>query len=120
MTQAEIDARDVWENEGYYRIGWSDGGTDWTSDGPVWFETVEDLADELACAQENETGTHLAWVGKVRQFQQYELDALLGDSADDFDVDAIIADATRACHDGNRYWVAEGDELNAIIAANEK
>lgn len=39
-----------WQGEGLYTIGYSDGGMDWTSDGPVWLETAEDLADELALA----------------------------------------------------------------------
>lgn len=53
-------------------------------------------------------------------FQQYELDALLGEFKGDFDVDGIIADATEVRADGNRYWVAKGDELSAIIERHEK
>ena len=37
-------------------------------------------------------------------FQQYELDAYLGDFVNDFDVDAIIDEATNFDPDGNRYW----------------
>ena len=42
-------------------------------------------------------------------FQQYELDAYLGDFAGDFDVDAIVEDATEVGADGNRYW---RDDIN--------
>lgn len=48
-----------WQGEGWYAIEWSDGGMDWTSDGPVWLERPEELADELASAGEWSTDTHL-------------------------------------------------------------
>lgn len=118
--RAEKAADDAWEDEGYYIIGWSDGGMDWTSNGPVWFESKSDLADELFAACDNSTETHVPIAEKVAQFEQYELDALLGDFKDDFDVEGIIAEATKPCNDGNRYWVVEGDELNAIIKSYEK
>lgn len=53
-------------------------------------------------------------------FQMYELDALLGDYKDDFDVDGIIADATEVRENGNRYWIVFGDELNKVIEQHEK
>lgn len=54
---AEVDG---WQGEGLYSIGYSDGGMDWTSDGPVWLETAEDLANELAAAWLcGATDTHL-------------------------------------------------------------
>jgi len=108
-----------WDGEGYYIIGWSDGG-DWTNDGPVWFDTKADLQSEVECAYNDKTDTHLPYAEKVKQFEQYELDALLGDFKDDFDVDAIIEIATKVCADGNRYWVVEGDELTEIIKDCEK
>lgn len=49
-----------WQGEGLYSIGYSDGGMDWTSDGPVWLETAEDLANELTAAWLcGATDTHL-------------------------------------------------------------
>lgn len=117
---AKAAAMAAWEGESYYIIGWSDGGEDWTSNGPVWFESVDELAGEIECAQQYETDTHLAYAEAVKQFEQCELDALLGDFKDDFDVDAIIEEATRVCDDGNRYWTAEGEELNEIIRMCEK
>jgi len=117
---AKHDADMEWEGEGYYRIRWSDGGMDWTSNGPVRFGSVEDLADELASALLEETDTHLAWAEKVEQFQQYELEVLLGEFVDDYDVDGIIEDATALCGDGNRYWTVDEDELNEVLEENLK
>ena len=51
----------MWNGEGYYNICWSDGGMDWTSDGPVWFETKRSLYDELRTAEEYATSTHLPY-----------------------------------------------------------
>ena len=118
--RAEKAADDAWKGEGYYIIGWSDGGMDWTNNGPVWFESKSDLADELLAACDSSTETHVPVTEKVAQFEQCELDALLGDFKDDFDVEGIIAEATEPCSDGNRYWIVEGDELNAIIMSYEK
>ena len=42
-------------------------------------------------------------------FQQYELDAYLGDFADDFDVDAIIEEVTEVDRNGNRFWKEDID-----------
>ena len=53
-------------------------------------------------------------------FQMHELDALLGDFKDDFDVDGIIQEATEVDpSDGNRYWTASGDKLAEIIERHE-
>lgn len=58
----EICARhDNWRGEGWYRIGFSDGGQDWTNDGPVWFDIKSELFEEIAAARDTETETHLAW-----------------------------------------------------------
>ena len=58
----EICARhDIWRGEGWYRIGFSDGGQDWTNDGPVWVESKSNLREMIADARRNETETHLAW-----------------------------------------------------------
>lgn len=57
---------------------------------------------------------------KDNLFQMSELESLLGDYKDDFDIDGIIDDATRIDADGDRVWTAFGDELNDILARNEK
>lgn len=57
---------------------------------------------------------------KDNLFQMSELEALLGEYKDDFDIDGIIDDATRIDADGDRVWTAFGDELNDILARHEK
>ena len=55
-----------------------------------------------------------------RQFQQYELDAYLGDFAGDFDVEAIVGEVTYVGSDGNRYWRdLDGDEFLRIVESHE-
>ena len=52
----------IWEGEGWYRIGWSDGGMNWTSNGSVWFESEDQLTDEYMAAWNDATDTHLPFV----------------------------------------------------------
>ena len=53
-------------------------------------------------------------------FQEYELDAFLGDYRDDFDVDAIVDDATAVDYGtGDRVWREDAD-LNAICEKHER
>ena len=53
-------------------------------------------------------------------FQRYELDAYLGESVDDFDVEAIIEDATEVDYrTGRRYW-REGIDLAAICKTHDR
>lgn len=73
-TEAEIEemvAEDVkaFECEGYYEIAFSDGGMKWTNEGPLYFETAEELADELRAAYGDATETHLPYAEKVDNFQ---------------------------------------------------
>ena len=56
---------------------------------------------------------------KENLFQMYELEALLGDQASDFDIDAIIAEATEIDADGDRVWTAFGEDLYEIIARHD-
>lgn len=52
-------------------------------------------------------------------FQQYELDAFLGEHKDSFDIEAIIDEATEIDYrTGDRYW-AEGIDLAEICAKHE-
>ena len=101
-------ADEVWDGEGYYRIDLSSGQA-WTNNGPAWYDELTDLARDIDSANIDEVTR--AYAEKVRQFQEYELDALLGDHKEDFDVDGIIDYATKPCSDGNRYWVVDEDEL---------
>lgn len=53
-------------------------------------------------------------------FQDYELDAYLGGSAEDYDRDAIIGEVTEIGRDGNRYWKdLNEDEFFAIVAKHD-
>ena len=61
MDDIRYEAEQAWQGEGSYRILWSDGG-EWTNDGPVWVESVEDLAGLLEGAYEDSTETHLPYV----------------------------------------------------------
>lgn len=115
---------ECWQGDGYYRIAWSDGGTDWTSNGPIWFGFKDDLAAEIEAAYGSKTDTHLpyaelAWTGL---FQEYDLDALLGGFKDDFDTEGIIDDLTEVDYrTGNRYWKnLSEDEMNKVFQAHAK
>ena len=57
---------------------------------------------------------------KHNLFQMSELDALLGDYKQDFDVEGIIADATEIDEDGDRVWTDISDEeMNAILERHD-
>lgn len=57
---------------------------------------------------------------KKEIFQMYELEAFLGESIDDFDIDAIIDETTEtSSKDGNRYWKVDADELAEIAASHD-
>ena len=56
--------------------------------------------------------------GRGDLFQEYQLDSFLGDSPDDYDIDAIIDEATYIDYqNGNRYWRDDMD-LNDIAERN--
>lgn len=59
------DVEEAWDGEGYYSIAFSDGGQPWTSDGPLYLETAEELADELRAAYGDATETHLPYAEKA-------------------------------------------------------
>lgn len=119
FKQSRDDAASAWDGEGYYAIHWSDGGM-WTNAGPVWFDDEAALAGEIYAAYSNSSETHLPYAQKVARFEMYELEALLGESIGDFDVEGILEDATLLTADGNRYWTAFDDELGAIIESWDK
>ena len=50
-----------WVGEGWYRIGWSDGGMDWTSNGPCWYDSERELDDEMYVANQYATDTHIPY-----------------------------------------------------------
>lgn len=52
-------------------------------------------------------------------FERYALEAFLGESIADFDIDAIIEEATEINpKDGNRYW-RDGIDLAEIVARHD-
>lgn len=65
--EAQNDAEDAWDGEGYYNIAWSDGGMNYTNNGPIWFDSTNDLAIELNCAYADKTDTHLPYAEKVEE-----------------------------------------------------
>lgn len=116
---AKHDANMAWDGEGYYRIGWSDGGMDWTSNGPSWFDDKADLVRELECAYERESNPfHLPYAEKLERFNRFDLEAYLGGFVNEFDMDGIIEEAT-VMYGIHRYWSAKGDELDGIIQSHE-
>ena len=52
-------ANEEWMDEGYYTVGYTDGGMDFTNDGPVWCDYPEDLAALISGANVDATETHL-------------------------------------------------------------
>ena len=46
---------------GWYRIAFSDGGQDWTNNGPIWIEDLSSFEDEMEAARGTETEFHLAF-----------------------------------------------------------
>ena len=52
-------ALEGWDGEGWYHIGYSDGGMRATSEGPIWCEDVNDLAGLISMANTDRTETHI-------------------------------------------------------------
>ena len=52
-------ANEEWMDEGYHTVGYTDGGMDFTNDGPVWCDYPEDLAALISGANVDATETHL-------------------------------------------------------------
>lgn len=109
-AEAIEDAREAWTGPDYYRIAYSDGGMDATNEGAVWYETAADLARDLRSAYESATDTHLPYAERIERptYQRGELEAYLGEYANDYDIDAIEAEATE--HDpktGRTLWTPE-------------
>lgn len=52
---------DCWKGQGYYRIAYSDGGQDYTSDGPVWFEDYYQIEKAMEDAWSFATDTHIPY-----------------------------------------------------------
>lgn len=51
-----------WKGEGYYSVKFSDGGQDFTNDGPVWLEDEDDLVALYESAWTTATETHVPYV----------------------------------------------------------
>lgn len=54
-----VKADEEWMDEGYYTVGYTDGGMDFTNDGPVWCDYPEDLAALISGANQYMTETHI-------------------------------------------------------------
>lgn len=120
MEDAKSSAEDAWDGESYYIICWSDGGMDWTSNGPVWFDTIDELADELLAASNSEgTDTHLPYARMVERFDEDAFMCYFGDFADDFDLEAII-DETTVCINGNLWNDTFGEDFDEVVKRHEK
>lgn len=52
-------ANEEWHDAGYYTISYTDGGMDYTNDGPIWCEYPEDLAALISGANVDATDTHI-------------------------------------------------------------
>ena len=93
----EMVAEDIkaWDGEGFYEIEYSDGGMKWTNEGSVYFETPEELADELRAAYGEATETHLPYAekdeAKMRAAQFRAIREMLGLSQQDV-ADAVEVD----------------------------
>lgn len=55
------DHMEEFKGAGWYRIAFSDGGQDWTNDGPVWLDDQASFEDEMGAARRSETETHMAY-----------------------------------------------------------
>lgn len=55
------DNIDCWKGAGYYRIAYSDGGQDYTCDGPVWYESYAQAERAMEDAWQFATPTHLPY-----------------------------------------------------------
>ena len=59
------DVAEAWRGDGFYFVGYSDERTPWTSEGPVWVETRDDLARLIGGAYRSATDTHIPVVDYV-------------------------------------------------------
>lgn len=76
-TPASAPYMDEFRYEGWYTVSYSDGGQDYTNDGPVWVEDALSFAEFMAGAMESATDTHLPYA-------EYH-----GDYVDDIDPEPV-------------------------------
>lgn len=83
-------------------------------------EAIADRARETAAVKHYQTADAAARAEAAAAplYQRYELEAYLGEP-DDYDVEAIEAEATAYTADGARVWVAFGSDLAAIAERHE-
>lgn len=120
-----------WHGEGWYSVKFSDGGQDFTNDGPVWVETYWLLDELLGAAEVASSDTHLPYVeyygsfskpvdmDEVEPYDRLSLESYLGDFVGDFDVELIELYATECDERGRRYWIVSEDELIEIVKVCE-
>ena len=81
-------------------------------------EAIADRARETAALAHYQTAEAAAEAAAAPIYQRYELLAYLGEP-EDYDVDAIEAEATRFTADGARVWAAFGEDLAAIAERHQ-
>lgn len=57
-----------WQGEGYYSIEYTDGGENWTNEGPIYMITSEELANELRAAYAYATPSHLPYPEMIAEY----------------------------------------------------
>lgn len=86
--------------------------------------TVEEIDEEAETWSDEKVERSCSfidgWSDQGERFEMHELESYLGEFADDFDIDAILDDATVVNpYDGNRYWRVNID-LAEICRNHEK
>lgn len=54
-------AEEVWEGEGWYNVAYTDGGMPATSDGPIWCDSINDLAGLFSMANHTKNDWHMPY-----------------------------------------------------------
>ena len=108
--EAFNDALDNTDGRDYRNVAYEDGTVYVVADG----ETFECKATyEIA---------YVVDTGMSELFQDFELEALLGEFIDDYDYDAIVEEVTVVNYKtGNRHWKdIDDDEMNEILERHDK
>lgn len=106
---------DAWNGESWYTILWSDSG----EYGEVrWYDTKDDLFDDLYSAFEESTETHLPFAVMLTEFDEDDLNEYLGYLDGDFDIEAILEDTTMVIN-GKRWTDTFGEDFDEAVRRHE-
>ena len=116
--RARDDAAAAWEGDGWYEIGWSDGGT---YGEPRWYDTQDELNGDLECAYFESTETHLPyaeflWDGEMPPFTKEVWEQGLGaylDSMSEVEYARLGDDGRAAVEELAKAWGT--DEFEATL-----